>query len=136
VAEAGIETLAQVPELALLSKRHLRRLLKAMHEYEYPAGETVVREGVHGQTLFVVLEGKARVSRRGRTVGRVGAGDFFGEIAVLDRGPRTASVVAETPLRCWALHREELRDLVKAEPALGWALLESLASRLRSAHGD
>jgi CRP/FNR family transcriptional regulator, cyclic AMP receptor protein len=136
VADAGIDTLVQVPEFALLSKRHLRRVLKAMHEYQYPAGESIVREGAHGQTLFVVLEGKARVSRRGRTVGRVGPGDFFGEIAVLDRGPRTASVVAETPVRCWALHREELRDLIKAEPTLGWALLESLASRLRSSHGD
>ena len=129
--EARLQTLARVPMLGALSRRHLRRVLARTSEHDYREGATVVRQGTRGETVFVLLEGNARVVRGGRTVARLSPGDFFGEIAVLDRRPRTADVVAASPVKCLVLHRDDLRDILAAEPEAAWALLEALGGRLR-----
>jgi CRP-like cAMP-binding protein len=125
------EALAEVPMFAFLPKRHLRRIARQMLDYEFEAGRTIVRQGENGETLFVLLEGRARVVRGGRAVARLRPGDFFGELAVLDDRPRTASVVADSPVRCVVLHRDELRKILAEEPRAAWALLRAMAGRLR-----
>lgn len=91
----------------------------------------IVSEGGRTQTLFLILEGTARIVRDGRTLARRSVGDFFGEISMIDLRRRTASVVAETPMRCLVLYHDDLRKLVMAEPQMAWSLLQTLASRLR-----
>lgn len=125
------EVLANVPLFSTLSKRHLRRIVKGTLDYHYRAGRALLQEGAEGETLFVILEGTARVIRRGRTVARIGPGDFFGEIAVLNKRARTATVVADSPTRCLVLHREELRRILADEPRAAWVMLGTLASRIR-----
>ncbi len=123
--------LAGVPLFTGFSKRHLRRLAERADEVVFEAGEKIVQEGLLGETLFVVLEGQARVARRGRTVARILPGDFFGELSALDGGPRTATVLAETTLVAVRLFRHTLLDLLVAEPVLALKLLEGVARRIR-----
>src|SRR5438034_8838816 len=129
--EARLQTLSRVPILAGLSRRQLRRLVARTSEHDYPEGAAIVRQGTRGETVFVLVEGTARVVRGGRTVARLSPGDFFGEIAVLDRRPRTADVVADSAVTCLVLHREDLRKVLADEPEIAWSMLSSLASRLR-----
>jgi CRP-like cAMP-binding protein len=131
MAEARTDVLARVPLFARLSRRQLRNVLEQTSEYEYDEGDVIVKDGTQGHTLFVLIEGKARVVKGNRTVARLSTGDFFGEIAVLDRYPRTASVVADSPLVCLVLHREDLRKVLSDEPEVAWSMLGALASRLR-----
>jgi CRP-like cAMP-binding protein len=133
VADARLAAVAKIPLFARVPQRHLRSVLKRMGEYEYEDGAVILKEARHGEVLFVLLDGSARVVRGGRTVARLGSGDFFGEIAVLDRRPRTASVIATSPVRCLTLHRDDLREVIAGEPEVAWALLGGLASRLRGA---
>jgi CRP-like cAMP-binding protein len=129
--EARLQTLARVPILAGLSRRQLRRVLGRTSEHDYREGATIVRQGARGETVFVLIDGTARVVRGSRTVARLSPGDFFGEIAVLDRRPRTANVVATSPVKVLVLHRDDLKAILAEEPQAAWALLEALAGRLR-----
>jgi CRP-like cAMP-binding protein len=131
VADARLAALAKIPLFARVPQRHLRTIVKRMGEYDYEDGATVVKDSRQGEVLFVLLDGSARVVRAGRTVARLGPGDFFGEIAVLDRRPRTASVIATSSVRVLTLHRDDLREILADEPEAAWGLLEALASRLR-----
>jgi CRP-like cAMP-binding protein len=126
-----VEAVGRVPLFGSLSKRQLRRLARDALVYEFQPGDALVKEGAAGETMFVILEGEARVSRRGRSLRRLGPGDFFGDVAVLDRRPRTAQVSAETPVRCLVLHRDEIRAAVEEDPKIAWHMLEVLAGRLR-----
>jgi flavin reductase (DIM6/NTAB) family NADH-FMN oxidoreductase RutF len=107
------------------------KLLSAGEEHVFEAGETVIRRGERGGDAFVILGGFARVVRDGRDVARLGAGQFFGEVAMLDGRPRTADVIAETRLRCIALSRDTVKRALSAEPDLAWRVLEVLAGRIR-----
>lgn len=131
MADLRLEALAKIPLFARLSSRQLRGILRQATEDRYEEGTVVIREGGTGKTLFVVLEGTAKVVRDGRTIARQFEGDFFGEISVIDGRPRTATVIAETPLRCLVLYQRELKRVVMGEPETAWALLVSLASRIR-----
>lgn len=128
---SALEALSSVPLFSGLSTRQLRKLSKTVAEDRYDADTTIVREGAHAQTLFVVLEGTAKVVRGGRTISRRRPGEFFGEISMIDGRPRAASVIAETPMRCLVLYQDSLRKLVMGDPRVAWMLLESLATRLR-----
>jgi CRP/FNR family cyclic AMP-dependent transcriptional regulator len=126
------DALARVPLFAGLSARHLRRLADLTEEQRYMEGASVVREGEPGDRFYVILQGEAKVvSRGGRVLNRLQPGDFFGEISVLDGGPRTASVVAETPLTMLALEHRALVRAIEQEPAVGVKLLAHTASMLR-----
>ncbi len=127
----GLEALAAVPLFSDLSRRELRELLAVSEEYEYPEGATVAKEGARGDAFFVILEGQARVVRRGRTVDTLWPGDFFGEISLLDGGPRTASVIAATPLRCLLLLRKEFAEVLGTDAAIAAKVLREMGSRLR-----
>ena len=123
--------LAGVPLFTGFSKRHLQRLAAATDEVRFRRGETIVEEGNPGETLFVMLEGQAKVVRGGKVRTHVVPGDFFGEVSVLDGGPRTASVVAETPVAALRLFRRTVLELVESEPQLAISLLEGIAHRIR-----
>jgi CRP/FNR family transcriptional regulator, cyclic AMP receptor protein len=125
------ESLASVPLFENLSPRQLRKLARSTQEDRYDAGDVIVREGGKTQTLFVVLEGTAKVVRNGRTVSRRSPGEFFGEISMIDGRPRTASVVADTPMRCLVLYHDGLRELLMDDAQMAWDLLRTLAARLR-----
>ena len=97
----------------------------------FDAGRAIVEEGQAGEAMFVVLTGGARVTRAGRKVGALMPGDFFGELSALDGGPRTASVVSETPMEVLRLFRHTLQRVIEDEPALAMGLLVGLARRVR-----
>lgn len=123
--------LGSVPLFRGYAGRHLNELAKETDELVFATGEHVVEEGHLGETLFVVLSGSAKVVRGGRTVGKVVPGDFFGELSAIDGGPRSASVVAITPMRVLRLFRHTLTKQLGREPALALRLLDGMAARLR-----
>jgi CRP-like cAMP-binding protein len=126
------DALARVPLFSGLAPRHLKRLADLTEEQRYMEGSRVVREGDIGDTFYVILEGEAKVTARsGRVVNRLRPGDFFGEISLLDGGPRTASVVADTPLTMLALPRGAFLRMLRQEREIGVKLLSHAASMLR-----
>lgn len=125
------EALRWAPLFAGLPARQLRRLARASGITDRRRGATVVKEGASGSVFFVVLEGKAKVVRRGRTVAQLKAGDFFGEMALLDGEPRTASVVAETDARFLTLSRKDFREALDADATLSKRIMREMAGRVR-----
>jgi CRP/FNR family transcriptional regulator, cyclic AMP receptor protein len=125
------DALSRIPLFANLSTRQLRKIAKRSSEHRYDAGVVMVREGGRTQTLFVILEGTAKVIRNERTIARRSAGDVFGEISMIDLRPRAATVIAETPMVCLVLEHDDVRSLVMEDPRLAWSLLQTLAGRLR-----
>jgi CRP/FNR family transcriptional regulator, cyclic AMP receptor protein len=123
--------LAGVPMFVGFSPKHLNRLAAESDELGLAAGQTIVREGDPGEALFVVLEGQAKILRAGKRVGTVIPGDFFGELSALDGGPRTASVIAETPIRVLRLFRRTLTRLMSDEPQVTLKLMDGIARRIR-----
>jgi CRP/FNR family cyclic AMP-dependent transcriptional regulator len=123
--------LSGVPLFSSFSRRHLHRLADSADDVAFRAGEQIVEQGNLGETLFVLLEGQAKVVRDGRVRARLVPGDFFGEISVLDGGPRTASVVAETPVSALRVFRRTLLEMIGSEPRLALGLLEGIARRIR-----
>lgn len=128
-----LAALAAVPLFEGLSKRQLKQIADLAEIAQYMAGATLVKEGELGESFFVILSGEAKVKVRGRTVNRAIPGDHFGEISLLDGGPRTASVVADTPLTMLALPRSGFLRAIELEPAVGVKLLGYVAGMLRRA---
>ena len=127
----SVVALKGVPLFSDLPKRALQRLAREADELSFEPGEQLVEEGRLGETLFVVIQGKAKITRRGRRVGSVVPGDFFGELSTIDGGPRTATVVAETPMRVLRLFRSTLRKLLQDEPELSIKILDGIVRRIR-----
>jgi CRP-like cAMP-binding protein len=123
--------LSGVPLFGDLPKRHLQRLAREADELAFAPGELIVRQGSLGETVFVVMEGRAKVTRNGRRVGEVLPGDFFGELSAIDGGPRTASITAVTPVRVVRLFRGTLRRLLQDEPQLTVKILDGIVRRIR-----
>ncbi len=126
-----VAVLSGIPMFADFSKKHLNRLAAETDELVFEPGQVVVNEGDPGETLFVVLSGQAKVSRGKRKVGEVLPGDFFGELSAIDGGKRTASVVADTPMRVLRLFRRTLTSLIEDEPQVTIKLLDGIVRRLR-----
>jgi CRP/FNR family cyclic AMP-dependent transcriptional regulator len=125
------KSLAAVPLFTGFANKHLKRLATQADELTFEPREAIVEEGMLGETLFVVLTGRGKVTRRGRKVGEVLPGDFFGELSALDGGPRSATVAAETPMRVLRLFRHTLLQLLKEEPSLMLKLLDGIVRRMR-----
>ena len=123
--------LASVPLFEGLTKRQLKKLTANAEIVDYMAGASVVKEGDIGDSFFVMLSGQAKVTVKGRTVNRSLPGDHFGEISLLDGGPRTATVVTETPVTMLMLTRQQFRKTVADDPDLAVSLMESLARMIR-----
>ena len=128
-----VESLKSVPLFAGVRDRALGRLAKVMRESRFNEGEAITTEGRSGVGFFLIEDGNATVSLRGEIVRTLGPGDHFGEIALIDEGPRSATVTATTDLRCRGMAAWEFRSFVQEHPEVAWPLLQTLASRLREA---
>jgi CRP/FNR family transcriptional regulator, cyclic AMP receptor protein len=124
------EHLAAVPLFEGLSKKQLRRISSLMTRLDEPAGKVLTREGQQGYEFFIVLEGEVEVRQGDRLVATRGPGEYVGEIALLDKRPRTATVVATTPLLVEVLSRREFMSLLAQAPELSEQLLATMARRL------
>jgi CRP-like cAMP-binding protein len=128
-----VEIFARVPLFAGLRENELKRLAKRLTARRFAAGQTVTAEGESGIGFFVIEDGLAAVSVQGEEIRTLGPGDYFGEIALIDSGTRSATVTATTDLRCRGMTAWEFRPFVQEHPEVAWPLLEGLASRLREA---
>jgi CRP-like cAMP-binding protein len=125
-----VEVLSSAPLFSGLPRRDLHEIAKVSSEATFRPGEVVVKEGVAGSVMYVILEGRAKVTRDGRTLKRFGPGEFFGELSVLTDTSRTASVLAETDLHCLTLAGKDFKGVLRKEPALAVRILSRLAERL------
>jgi CRP/FNR family transcriptional regulator, cyclic AMP receptor protein len=126
-----IQLLNNVPLFANLSKKDLRFLANAAHDMSYEAGTRLTTQDELGVTFFVVIEGEAEVSVSGQPLKRFGPGDYFGEMSIIDRSPRSADVVALTKMRCLVFTQWDFRPFLKDHPDVAWSILEVLVRRLR-----
>jgi CRP/FNR family cyclic AMP-dependent transcriptional regulator len=124
------ERLATVPLFEGLSKKQLRRISVLMTPLDLPAGKVLTREGQPGYEFVIVLEGEVEVRQGDRVVATRGPGEYVGEIALLDKRPRTATVVATTPVSVEVLSRREFMSLLAEAPELSEQILETMAQRL------
>jgi CRP-like cAMP-binding protein len=129
------ETLGQVPLFVGVKPKELKKLGKRMTERSFNEGEEITKEGHSGIGFFVIEDGNATVSRGGNIVRTLGPGEYFGEVALIDSGPRSATVIATTDLRCRGMSAWEFKPFVEEHPEVAWALLETLVGRLREAEG-
>jgi CRP/FNR family transcriptional regulator, cyclic AMP receptor protein len=127
----SLPALRQVPLFAGLSDRHLRKVAKLVMPVRFDAGAAIVREGSPGHTFFVILEGRATVVRRSARPAKLRPGEYFGEMALLDRRPRSATVMAETELSALRISADPFAKLLRSEPSIAIALLETLSVRVR-----
>ena len=126
-----LEHLAEIPLFSALSKRDLARIAKASNEITVEAGHVLVDQGDAGREAFVIVEGTASVKRNGRKVATLQPGDSIGELALLDHGPRTATVTAETELTALVLTAREFSGVLEEVPGLAQKMLGQLAARVR-----
>jgi phosphoenolpyruvate synthase/pyruvate phosphate dikinase len=132
-ARDPVAALRRVQLFADMDRRQAEQIARLLKERHFAKGETVIVEGSGGAAFFLIDSGQATVSRKGLELATLGPGDYFGEVALIDGGPRSATVTAETDLFCYGLTFWEFRPLVEGNGAIGWKLLQALAKRLRSA---
>ena len=125
-----MEAISRVPLFARCSRRDLAAIASIADEIDLPAGKELTREGERGREFFVLLDGTADVRRRGRKLNTLGPGDFFGEIAVVARAPRTATVTTTSPVRALVVTDRSFRSLMERTPEIQLKVLEALAERL------
>jgi CRP-like cAMP-binding protein len=136
VAAPSVELLQRIPLFAELEPRELQRLSGSFKERTFTAGDKVATEGEGGVGFFVIESGEAVVRVHGDERGRLGPGDYFGDVAMIDQGDRTASIEAESDLKCYGLTFWDFRPLVEGDPRIAWPLLQAMAKRLRSAESE
>jgi CRP-like cAMP-binding protein len=130
------ELIKQVPLFSTLDKKEVQGLASSMKERNFKEGDTISTEGQSGIGFFIIDEGEAAVSVGGEERATLGHGDYFGEIALIDDGARTATITAKTPLKCYGITSWEFRPLVEQNAGLAWKMLQTLAARLREAQAD
>jgi CRP-like cAMP-binding protein len=101
-------------------------------EVDFPKGRTIVHQGEIGTGFFLIATGRARVVRDGETIAQLGPSDFFGELSLLDGGPRIATVISDAPTTCLAIASWEFEALLESQPRLAIAILKGVATRLRN----
>ncbi|HXO14814.1 MAG TPA: cyclic nucleotide-binding domain-containing protein [Steroidobacteraceae bacterium] len=130
--EDVIPTLEKMPLFRDVSGRELRDVANRFDDATYLAGHGILTEGMTGPEFFIILDGTASVLIDDQVVATLGPGDFFGEVAALDGGPRTASVRAETQLRCVTLPVNGLRQFLLDHPVVAINLLPEIVRRFRN----
>lgn len=130
-ASAKVELLRQVPLFGGLSTKELMSLSRLMDEVDLKPGTVIIREGNTGGEFFIVVEGTIEVRRNGRHLSRLGPGDYLGEIALIDRGPRTATAMTETEARLLVLASREFHSMLASDPRIENKILRTLAARVR-----
>ena len=130
---APIDVLKRVPVFADLDERELQQIARLFKHREFAEGEIVIQEGSGGAAFFIIEAGEAKVSIGGQERSRLKAGEFFGEIALIDDGARMATITAVSDLRCHGLTYWDFRPVVEANGRIGWKLLQGMATLLRAA---
>lgn len=133
LGKRGADLLAQVPLFEGLSRRHLKQIAEHADEISFQQNETILEADQPGGTFFVIVEGEVKVMRGNRVIARAGPGEFFGEISLLDGGPRTATVIADTPVVAIRLFKSSFDRIVTQEPKVASKILAAVARRLREA---
>lgn len=128
---APIEALRRVPLFAELNRSELKRVAGVFKERRFPEGETVIQQGSGGAAFFVINSGEATVLVDGKQQRVLSAGDYFGELALIDEGTRTATVTASSELVCSGVTFWDFRPLVESSGVIGWKLLQSLVKIYR-----
>jgi CRP/FNR family transcriptional regulator, cyclic AMP receptor protein len=128
----AMSRLAKVPIFSECTKRELTIIGRAAKEVSHAEGTVIAREGERGVGLFLILDGQCKVTIGGKTKAKLGPGDFFGEVALLDGGPRTATVTALTPVRLVGITGWVFRGLLMEHPTIALKTLEAVAGRLRA----
>jgi CRP/FNR family cyclic AMP-dependent transcriptional regulator len=132
VADKGVvKLLESVPLFSECTAKELRAIAGVTKEVAHKEGDVLAREGDKGLGFFVIADGEAKVTINGRTRTKLGSGDFFGEISLLDEGPRSATVTAVTPMSLYGITAWNFRQLVAKHPSLARRLLKVMADRLR-----
>jgi len=127
-----LELLEQVPLFAGLPGEGLEEIGRITDEIDVPAGHALTHEGRHEGYFFVIVSGTVRIERGGRTINTIGAGDFLGEIALLDGGPRTATATTESPCRLLSMTHERFHELLESSAPVRTAILGAVGERLRA----
>ncbi|MBI2323705.1 MAG: cyclic nucleotide-binding domain-containing protein [Chloroflexi bacterium] len=128
-----IERLRAVPLFAGCTDKQLAFIATRVEDLDFPAGKVLTEQGKSGGEFFIVLSGEAEVRHDGAVVNRMKAGDHFGEIALLDNGPRTATVVTTSPMRCLVLSPRQFQDVLHQDADIAVTLLHAVVRRLRNA---
>ena len=134
MAEGAVDLLQRVPLFSDLDRKELERIAASMKERTFGAGETVTTEGTSGVGFFVIESGNAKVTVGGEDRRRLGPGDYFGEVALLNESARTATITAESDLKCYGLTSWEFRPLVETQPSIAWKLLQAMSKTYQTAH--
>lgn len=130
-ASSKVEMLRKVPLFSGLSQRQLEQIAKLADEIEVPAGRQLATVGESGHELFVIVDGEASVRAKGGRTVRLGYGDFFGEMSLVDGGPRSATVVATTPMKLLVVSHREFWSLLNEAPQVAGKIMRTLSQRLR-----
>jgi CRP/FNR family transcriptional regulator, cyclic AMP receptor protein len=134
--DAKVDALRKAPLFEGLSKKELEELARLADDLEVPEGKVLTRQGDTGREFFVLMDGEVEVERDGQSLGRRGAGDFIGEIALIEDIPRTATVTAATSVRLFVLTGQSFRSVVEAQPEVENKVLRTLARRLADMSDD
>lgn len=134
--DTKVLALKQSPLFEGLSRKELALLARLTDDLDVPAGAVLCTEGSRGREFFVIIDGEAEVTRGGRRMRTVGPGDFFGEIALLERVNRTATVTAVTPLRFFVVSDTAFKSVLGMDPSIESKLLRAMARRVLSTSGD
>jgi CRP/FNR family transcriptional regulator, cyclic AMP receptor protein len=125
-----VDLIARVPLFAGLSRKELGQVASIADEIDLPEGKVLIREGERGREFFVLLEGEAEVARKGKKLATRRAGEFFGEIALVSKLPRIATVQTREPVRALVIRDVDFRALLQRTPAIAVKVLQALADRL------
>jgi CRP-like cAMP-binding protein len=133
--DTTVEMLGNVDLFEGLPKKALRQIASAGKELSFDEGVDVCKEGDTDARFYLILDGSARVSIRGREINKLGPGDYFGEISILDGEPRSATVTALSPLRTMSMTSWNFRPIVKENPDIALRIMRNLSRRVREAQG-
>jgi CRP-like cAMP-binding protein len=129
----SIDLIRGIPLFAEADEKFLDRLSAEFIERTYAPGEAITEEGEAGRTFVVIERGEATVTVHGQEVGKLGPGEAFGEMALIDKSARSATIRADSEVHGYQLPVWSFRPLVESHPEMAWALLEALAERVRTA---
>jgi CRP/FNR family transcriptional regulator, cyclic AMP receptor protein len=130
--DSKVDRLSKVPLFAACGKRELEFLASRLDEVSLKPGQTLIKEGEPTESFFILASGQVQVIRRGKPIAKLGPGEFFGEIGMLDQGPATATVMTEGPAEAMVLSHAQFRDAIKANDKLALQVIAAMAERLRA----
>ncbi|MDX6507037.1 MAG: hypothetical protein QOG06_1681 [Gaiellaceae bacterium] len=126
-----VELIKRVPLFSSCSRSELGEIAQIADEIDLPEGKELTKQGAAGREFFVLLEGDADVTKEGKTINTLGAGDFFGEISLVEDTPRTATVTATSPVRTLVITDRAFRRLLEEQPEIQRKVLVALAERVK-----